>query len=96
MEMIAEHWIGVVSLFGLLICFIAALLNTTYEGEAFPWYRRTRWNNRKPGSGRFPEFGLIRCFGDTVHTNLHHPINISKVFNSKAEALDFLRLSGLS
>lgn len=69
----------------------AAVLNTTYECEAFPWYKRTRWNNRNPGSGRFPEFGLIRCFGSTVHIALHHPEEVIKVCNNKEEALDFLR-----
>lgn len=69
----------------------AALLNTKYDCEPFPWYKRTRWNNRKPGSGRFPEFGLIRCFGDIVHMTLHSPENINKIFKSKEEALQFLR-----
>lgn len=72
----------------------AALLNTTYDGETFPWYRRTRWNNRKPGSGRFPSRGLIRCFGSMVHVNLHTPIVINRTFASKEAVLDYLRLSG--
>jgi hypothetical protein len=28
---------------------------------------KTRWNMRGPGNGRFPGFGLIRAFGNTVH-----------------------------
>ncbi len=28
-----------------------------------PVFRRTRWNNRKLGNGRFPGFGLVQCFG---------------------------------
>jgi hypothetical protein len=27
---------------------------------------RTRWNNRAIGNGRFPGFGLIRCFGNDI------------------------------
>lgn len=67
----------------------AKLLDTTYDCEPFPWpsYWRTRWNNRAPGSGRYPGHGLIRCFGSTVHVNLHTPIKIEKTFPSKEEAL---------
>jgi hypothetical protein len=28
-----------------------------------PVPRRTRWNTRLIGNGRFPGFGLIRCYG---------------------------------
>lgn len=28
-----------------------------------PYSRRTRWNTRRLGNGRFPGFGLIQCFG---------------------------------
>lgn len=32
-----------------------------------PVARRTRWNNRKLGNGRFPGFGVIRTFGVHFH-----------------------------
>lgn len=69
----------------------AAILNTVVDGEAFPYHKRTRWNNRKPGRGRFPGFGIIRAFGDLVHMHLYSPIRIEKVFLGKDEALAFLR-----
>lgn len=28
--------------------------------------RRNRWTNRRLGNGRFPGFGLIRCYGTSV------------------------------
>ena len=31
-----------------------------------PVPRRTRWNTRLIGNGRFPGFGLIRCYGYQV------------------------------
>lgn len=41
-----------------------------------PVPRRTRWNTRFIGNGRFPGFGLIRCFGNqimvTTKTNGSH------------------------
>ncbi|NBB17699.1 hypothetical protein GVN21_20250 [Caulobacter sp. SLTY] len=39
----------------------------------FPYSRRTRWNAREPGNGRYPGFGLIRLFGETVHIQLRRP-----------------------
>lgn len=31
-----------------------------------PVKKRTRWNNRKLGNGRFKGFGLVRCYGSGV------------------------------
>jgi len=31
-----------------------------------PVPRRTRWNNRVVGNGRFPGYGLIRCYGKDI------------------------------
>lgn len=69
----------------------AALLHTTDECEAFPYYRRNRWNNRRPGRGRFPGFGMIRAFGPVVHIHLHDPKPIAGVFESYEAALAHLR-----
>ena len=67
----------------------AELLNTTYDCQPFPWTSSgvTRWNNRAPGSGRYPGHGLIRCYGSVIHVNLHTPVTFNKVFSSKEEAL---------
>ena len=68
----------------------AVILNTTHEHLPFKYGKRTRWNNRSPGSGRFPDHGIIRVFGDKVHIALYDPM-ISKVCDSKEEALETLR-----
>jgi hypothetical protein len=40
----------------------------------FPYRKRTRWNNRTAGNGRFPGNGLIRMYASNlIHVNLHHP-----------------------
>jgi hypothetical protein len=53
---------------------------------------RTRWNNRKPGNGRFEGYGLIRFFGpNCIHVVLHKPAMISGVFNSTEEVLSALK-----
>lgn len=51
----------------------AALLGVEHLGTPFPHYRRTRWNNRMAGQGRFPDRGIIRVFGTTVHVALNNP-----------------------
>jgi len=69
----------------------AAILGTTYDCEAFSHCYRTRWNNRKPGSGRFPDHGIIRLFGDHVQIALRAPTVIQTNVEGRQAALDFLR-----
>lgn len=55
---------------------------------------RTRWNNRKPGSGRFEGYGIVRFFGPTmIHVAINRPVYINKVFESTDAALEFLKKS---
>jgi len=68
----------------------ADLLGARHAYRPFPYDKRTRWNNRTAGNGRFPGFGLIRRFGDAVHVNLRHPQPVRRWFASSEEALDFL------
>lgn len=52
----------------------------------------TRWNNRKPGNGRFEGYGLIRFFGpDVIHVAINHPVQMSGSYSSKAEVLAVLK-----
>jgi hypothetical protein len=70
----------------------AEILSVDQFGEAFPWpnYKRTRWNNRAPGRGRFPGFGIIRKFGDKFHVALTNPQHHG-IYNTEEEVFDFLR-----
>jgi hypothetical protein len=68
----------------------AALLGVPHEYRPFPFSGRSRWNNRAPGSGRFPGRGLIRLFGQRVHVSLHQPVPINRWFESPDEAVRFL------
>jgi len=71
---------------------VAKLLNTEYDYKPFPWARRNRWNNRHPGNGRYPSFGLVRMFSPTlVHVQLYSPSRLSAFFNSTEAALDAIR-----
>lgn len=68
----------------------AEIINTQYNCESFKYKKRTRWNNRKAGSGRFPDFGTIRVYGKIVHISLTKPIFLNVVCQSKQEALGIL------
>ena len=40
----------------------------------FPYRKRTRWNNRTAGNGRFPGHGLVRMFSHNLITvSLYQP-----------------------
>lgn len=53
---------------------------------------RTRWNNRKPGNGRFEGYGLIRFFGPScIHVAINNPVHISGTFESKEAVLAALK-----
>ena len=53
-------------------------------------HARTRWNNRKPGSGRFPGCGIIRIFGDEVHIAIRAPIVMHERVRGRREAIRLL------
>lgn len=53
----------------------------------FPFGRRTRWNNRAAGNGRFPGHGLVRYFGPAhIHVGLTEP-PVNGLFHSADDAL---------
>jgi len=56
-----------------------------------PVSRRTRWNTRFAGNGKFPGYGLIQCFGSCVRIiSREHG---TKMFYSYDEVYDFLTKS---
>jgi hypothetical protein len=68
----------------------AELLGVEYDCQPFEYYRRNRWNNRSPGNGRYPGYGIIRKFGDRIQVALHHPIEHYKIYDNEQEVLTFL------
>lgn len=68
----------------------AELLGTTYDCTGLESPHRTRWNNRRPGNGRFPGFGIIRLHGEDVHVSLRSPVSASRHFTSRKDALEWL------
>ena len=69
----------------------AEILGVEYDGEPFQYRYRTRWNNRKPGSGRYPGYGIIRKFGSQIHVALTKPVQHHGIYNSEEEVFTFLR-----
>lgn len=66
--------------------------NYRYDAYTVGGKYRTRWNNRKPGNGRFEGYGLIRFFGpDVIHVAINNPVSINRIFNSKADVLAALK-----
>lgn len=53
-----------------------------------PVRRRTRWNTRNLGNGRYPGFGLVQCFGGNVRVVSKHG---TKVFHTYEETYDYLK-----
>lgn len=53
----------------------AKLLNCAeHTYRLFPYKKRTRWNNRTAGNGRFPGHGIVRMFGpNAIQVALYNP-----------------------
>lgn len=62
-----------------------------YVYREFPFGRRTRWNNRTAGNGRFPGHGLVRYFGPThIQVSLTTPL-ITGLFHNTNDALSAIQ-----
>jgi hypothetical protein len=76
---------------GLFYNKVAELLGCTEHAyKKFPYRKRTRWNARVLGNGRYPGFGLVRIFGSKVHISLYKPVRVNRWFDSMELALVFL------
>lgn len=52
--------------------------------------KRTRWNHRNPGNGRFSGYGTIRWFSrENIHLAFHSPL-VTMTFSSPDECLGWL------
>lgn len=57
----------------------------------YPYSKRTRWNNRVAGNGRFEGAGIIRMFGaNAIQVALHTP-RLHGIFTSAEAALEAIR-----
>jgi hypothetical protein len=54
-----------------------------------PVPRRTRWNTRLPGNGRFKGFGLIRCYDKQIMVTSRQ--QGTKMFASADAVYEFLK-----
>ncbi len=68
----------------------AEILGTTYDCQPFTGHVRNRWNNRRPGNGRFPDHGIVRLFGDHVQIALRRPCVVQRNVEGRQTALDLI------
>jgi hypothetical protein len=66
---------------------VSSILNIEHAFHD-PVRRRTRWNARFKGNGRYPSFGLVQCFGSSVRVVSRHG---TKIFYSYEETYDYLK-----
>jgi len=54
-----------------------------------PVAKKTRWNTRRLGNGRYSGFGLIHCYGSIVRVISRHG---TRMFNSYEAVYDYLHI----
>lgn len=68
-----------------------AILGSAQEYRKFPYSKRTRWNNRTAGNGRFEGYGIVRMYSPSIiHISFRNP-KINLVCKSAEEAFSILR-----
>ncbi len=66
---------------------VSSILNIEHEFHD-PVPRRTRWNTRLVGNGRFPGFGLVQCYGYAIRVVSKRG---TKVFYNYEEVYEYLK-----
>jgi hypothetical protein len=66
---------------------VSSILNIEHSFHN-PVPKKTRWNARFLGNGRFPGFGLVQCFGHAIRVVSKKG---TKVFYSYEEVYDYLK-----
>lgn len=69
----------------------ADILDTAHVWRE-PVKKRTRWNTRLDGNGRYPGYGVIRWFHpNAIHVAFHHPKpGVSRMFTNEDDVYSFL------
>lgn len=67
---------------------VSQLLGCELIYQPWPFSKKTRWNNRQPGNGRFVGHGIIRRYSsELIHVHLHNPRLVS-CFTSEQQVFD--------
>src|SRR5574343_1346039 len=69
----------------------SGILGIAHEYQE-PVRRRTRWNNRFLGNGRFPGFGLVQCFSENCVRVVSK--DGTKVFHKFEDVYTYLEMIG--
>ena len=69
----------------------AEILKIEYSFQPY-FLKKTRWNRRDPGNGRFIGYGLIRRYGgNNIHIMLTKPKMVNKMFNNEDQVFLYLK-----
>ena len=73
---------------------IAEMLGcNNHNYRLYPYSKRTRWNNREPGNGRYVGYGIVRRHSaNHIVVQLHTPKVIGQ-YDSEQLALDAIKKS---
>jgi hypothetical protein len=72
---------------------VAEALECDYSYNKYPYERRTRWNNRMAGNGRYADHGIVRRFSsDRILVQLHTP-KVNGVFASLEAVLESINIA---
>lgn len=67
---------------------VAQLLGCAHDYDPWIYDRRTRWNHRRLGNGRFTQHGLVRRYSSTlIHVSLRQPA-LTSHYTSEQAALE--------
>lgn len=67
-----------------------ALILCVEHEFVYKFAKRTRWNHRNPGNGRFPTRGTIKWFSSTcIYLSFHTPL-VCKYFKSPDDCIEWL------
>jgi len=72
---------------------VANILQCADNYAPRPYSKKTRWNNRHPGNGRYIGHGLVRMYSPTlIHIQLTTP-NVCGIFTTTDSALQAISVA---
>lgn len=75
---------------------VADVLGCSHEYDPWIYERRTRWNHRRLGNGRYAQHGVVRRYSSTlIHVSLRTP-KLHGCYPSESDALQAIAQAVMS
>lgn len=75
---------------------VADLLGCDHDYDPWIYDRRTRWNHRRLGNGRYAQHGVVRRYSATlIHVSLRMP-PLNGCYSSESDALQAIAQAVIS